>query len=140
MNFSSSGSCPIEVNPAISISGLGGIGLPLSKRDAELVSSASHPAPYGKGSDTVIDSAVRNTRELDTAQFELTNPKWAMALEAVVRNVATELDVSGGAASVKAVLYKMLLYGKGAMFKEHREYVCPTDEKPSQSLLTSCVL
>ena len=111
-----------------------------TEEDAELVSSASHPAPYGKGSDTVIDSAVRNTRELDTAQFELTNPKWAMALEAVVRNVATELDVSGGAASVKAVLYKMLLYGKGAMFKEHREYVCPTDEKPSQSLLTSCVL
>jgi hypothetical protein len=51
------------------------------------------------------------------------------ALEAVVCKVAKELDVPGGAASVKAVLYKMLLYGKGAMFKEHREYVCLTNEQ-----------
>src|SRR5215469_15473173 len=45
MSFASSGLCPIEVNPAISILGLGGIGLPLSERDAKLVSSACHPAP-----------------------------------------------------------------------------------------------
>jgi hypothetical protein len=128
MSFASSGSCPIEVNPAISISGLGGIGLPLSERDAKLVSNACHPAPYGKGSDTVVDPAVRKTRELGAEQFELRNPEWNKALGAVVCKVATELDVPSGAAGVKAVLYKMLLYGKGAMFKEHREYVCLTDE------------
>ena len=130
MSFASSGSCPIEVNPAISISGLGGIGLPLSERDAELVSNACHQAPYGKGSDTVVDPAIRKTRELGAEQFELRNPEWNKALEAVVCKVATELDVPSGAAGVKAVLYKMLLYGKGAMFKEHREYVYLTDEKP----------
>jgi hypothetical protein len=140
MSFASSGSCPIEMNPAISISELGGIGLPLSERDANLLSNASHPAPYGKGNDTVVDPSVRKTRELDAEQFELRNPEWDKALEVIVCKVATELDVPGGAAGVKAVLYKMLLYGKGAMFKEHREYVCLTDEQPLQSLLISCIV
>jgi hypothetical protein len=110
------------VNPAISVAGLGGIGLPLSERDAQLVSSVSHQAPYGKGTDTIIDPAVRETKELNADQFELKNPEWLKALEAVVGRAATELGVSGQAAGVKAVLYKLLLYGKGAMFKEHREY------------------
>ena len=78
-----------------------------------------------KGTDTVVDPAVRKTRELNAEQFELKTPKWEKALEAVVCKVAKELNVPGGAAGVKAVLYKMLLYGKGAMFKEHREYVWP---------------
>jgi hypothetical protein len=126
MSFASSGSCPVEVNPAIFISGLGGIGLPLSERDAKLISYASHPAPFGKGEATVVDPAVRKTRELNAEQFELRNPLWGKVLEAVVCEVATELDVPGGAAGIRAVLYKMLLYGEGSMFKEHREYVCLT--------------
>jgi hypothetical protein len=122
VSFASTGLCPIEVNPAISVAGLGGIGLPLSERDAQLVSSVSYQALYGKGSDTIIDPAVRETKELNADQFELKNPEWLKALEAVVGRAATELGVSGQAAGVKAVLYKLLLYGKGAMFKEHREY------------------
>lgn len=122
VSFASSGLCPIEVNPAISVASLGGIGLPLSERDAQLVSGVSHQAPYGKGSDTIVDRAVRETKELDADQFELKNPEWQKALEAVVGRAATELGVPGGAVGVKAVLYKLLLYGEGAMFKEHREY------------------
>ena len=117
-SFASSGLCPLQENPAISVSGLGGIGLPLSERDAKLVSSISHQAPYGKGSNTIVDSAVRQTKELNADQFELKNPAWKEALEAVVDRAATELGVPGGVAGVKAVLYKLLLYGKG-------DNVCP---------------
>jgi hypothetical protein len=122
VSFASGGFCPIEVNPTISVAGLGGIGLPLSERDAQLVSNVSHQAPYRKGSDTVVDPAVRETKELNADQFELKHPEWQKALEAVVGRAATELGVPGEAAGVKAVLYKLLLYGKGAKFKEHREY------------------
>ncbi len=65
MNFASSGTLPFVMNPAISISGLGRIGLPLLKRDAKLVSRVSHEAPFGKGSDTIVDHAVRQTKELN---------------------------------------------------------------------------
>ena len=126
MRFASSGSCPIEVNPAIFIPGLGGIGLPLSERNAKLVSYASHPAPFGEGEATVVDPTVRKTIELNAEQFELRNPKWGKAIKAIVCRVATELEVPGGVASIKAVLHKMLLYGEGTTLKEHREYVCLT--------------
>jgi hypothetical protein len=123
MSFASSGSCPIAENPGIWIRGIGGIGLPLSERDAELISKVTHPAPYGKGPDTIVDPTFRKTQELNTGEFELRNPKWNTALESVVRRAAIELGVPGEPSGVKAVLYKMLIYGEAAMFKEHRESV-----------------
>jgi hypothetical protein len=137
MRFASSGSCPIEVNPAIFIPGLGEIGLPLPERDAKLVLYASHPAPLGEGEATVVDPTVRKTIELNAEQFELRNPKWGKAIRAIVCKVATELDVPGGAASIRAVLHKMLLSGEGTTLEEHREYVCLTYEKSLQYPLTS---
>ncbi|KAK5214727.1 hypothetical protein LTS03_011672, partial [Exophiala xenobiotica] len=118
--FASSGPMR-QVNPCISISGLGTVGLPLSERDAELILDVSHQAPYGRGSETVVDTAVRQTWELNTDQFELRNPEWNTALEEVVDRVAADLDVPGGAGGIKAIPYKMLLYEKGSVLEEHRD-------------------
>jgi hypothetical protein len=48
-------------NPGLYIKGAGTIGLPLSDRDAEALIKASHQAPFGKGSQTVVDVSVRKT-------------------------------------------------------------------------------
>lgn len=40
------------------------IGLPLSKVDAQKIIDASHQAPFGRGTETLVDKAVRNTWEL----------------------------------------------------------------------------
>jgi hypothetical protein len=122
--FASSGPMP-QVNPCISISGIGPVGLPLSQRDAELILSVSHQAPYGRGSETVVDTTVRQTWELNTDQFQVRNPKWKMALDEVIGKVAADLDVPGGAAGIKAMPYKMLLYETGSLFRAHRELVTP---------------
>ena len=42
-------------NPALEIKGAGTVGLPLSSRDADAIKEVSHPAPFGKGSETIID-------------------------------------------------------------------------------------
>jgi hypothetical protein len=42
-------------NPALKIKDTGTVGLPLSSRDAAAIKEASHPAPFGKGSETIID-------------------------------------------------------------------------------------
>lgn len=42
-------------NPAIEIGDAGTVGLPLSSRDVDTVKQASHPAPFGKGSETLMD-------------------------------------------------------------------------------------
>jgi hypothetical protein len=109
MSFASSNPCPTEVNPGICINGIGRIGLPLSERDAELILKSSHTGSHRKESDIMVNPT-----------FELLNPKWDMALKEVVGLAVMDLGVF---CEVKAELYKMLLYGQGAMFKEHRKSV-----------------
>jgi len=48
-------------NPAIEIKEVGAVGLPLSSRDVNAVKQASHPAPFGKGSETLIDGGSFET-------------------------------------------------------------------------------
>ncbi|KAK2764503.1 hypothetical protein FQN54_009198 [Arachnomyces sp. PD_36] len=110
--------CPQPLNPGIEIEGLGRVGLPLSKRDAETIAKLSHQAPFGMGSETIVDLDVRKTWELNPNQFKTANPSWVQALEEIVENVKTELGVNS---EVEAQPHKMLLYGEGAMFKPHKD-------------------
>ena len=121
--FATSGSLPNAANPGLFVKDLGGLGLPISEHDAHRLSSVCHQAPFGKGSETIVDTHVRKTLELNPSQFELKNPAWQQTLETAVAEVANGLGLAYGAASVRADLYKLLLYEEGAFFDRHRELV-----------------
>ncbi|KAI9771775.1 MAG: hypothetical protein M1835_006386 [Candelina submexicana] len=118
-SFATFGISANAVNPGLFITGIGPIGLPLSPRDAKAIKKASHQAPFGKGSDTIVDTSVRKTQEIDAHQYELRNPAWQKYLQDIIDNVAKDLGV--GPSGVRAEPYKLLLYEKGAMFKPHRD-------------------
>lgn len=120
--FATSGPVENAKNPGLFVKGIGNVGLPLSKRDAADLSRASHEAPFGKGSETFVDPAVRKTWELNPNQFELRNRAWASTLHEVVGNVAQELGVVDGASGIRAEPHKLLLYEPGAFFDKHTEY------------------
>jgi len=105
-------------NPGLVIKGTEVIGLPLSERDAKVIVAAGHQAPFGKGSETIVDLSVRKTWELSPTEFALTNAAWTAHMDSVVKSVRKELGVGR---SVKAELYKLLLYERGAMFKAHQD-------------------
>jgi hypothetical protein len=111
------------VTPGLWIKGAGTIGLPLSERDAQAIIAASHQAPYGKGSETLVDVNVRKTWELAPDSFETRNPEWGDVIKNVLAKVRIDMGIQGVEGGVRADLYKMLLYDKGAMFKPHQEYV-----------------
>lgn len=119
-SFAVSGILPNAVNPGLSVQGIGTIGLPLSDRDAKALIGASHQAPYGMGTETVVDTAVRKTWELNKDQIKIRNPAWRGLLDTVLKNVSKGLGIVAGAIDCR--LYKMLLYEEGAMFKPHKEY------------------
>lgn len=122
-DFASFGTLERFIDPQIHIDGQP-ISLPLSEHDAQRIIQASHKAPFGKGSDTVIDPSVRNTWEIDRRDFQLRNPEWENYLHDILKRAAKELGVDPGIGSgrgIYAELYKMLLYEKGAMFKAHTE-------------------
>jgi hypothetical protein len=76
----------------------------------------SWPLFLGQSLSSVELSATAVTAESRRSE---TKQYWeAGALEEVVCLAAMELGVPGEASGVKAVLYEMILYGEGAMFKE----------------------
>ena len=62
--------------PCLSIEGLGPVGLPLSETDAKRVIGFASQAPFGQGSETVVNKEVRDTWEIDAARVKFENPVW----------------------------------------------------------------
>lgn len=100
------------------VDGIGHVSLPLGGPQAEQLIARCRQAPFGKGSDTIVDTSVRNTWELDSTQFSIEGDGWAPFLEGLRKHVAKDLGID---MPIKAEIYKMLVYEKGAMFKPHAE-------------------
>ena len=116
--FSSSLHTDAVVSPGLDIPGHGPVPLPLIPRDAEAIARVCRQAPFGKGDETLVDTSVRKTWELDSAQFETRNPAWAVAVEQYCAQAVQMMGVEG---NVRAERYKLLLYEEGAFFKAHRD-------------------
>jgi len=109
-------------NPACPLPGLDigtKIGFPLTNPQAEQIIQKCSRAPFGRGSQSVIDITVRNTWQLDPSEFRLTNPCWDDVIQEMVENVGTGLGLPKS--SVAFELYKLLLYEKGSFFHPHRD-------------------
>jgi hypothetical protein len=118
-SFSAKGSIG-EVNPGLQVESIGNIGIPISDHDAKRIIAVSRQAPFGKGSDTIVDTSVRKTWEIDASQLKLTHPKWSQHFGKIINDTAKQLGVAR-ASDVNAELYKLLVYEPGAMFKAHTE-------------------
>lgn len=123
-------------DPQINVYGVGRIELPLNACQAQDMIKAAHRAPYGRGSETIVDTSVRKTWELNPGKhFEIQNQEWRKHIKQCCTRVAADLGIQTG---VSAKLYKMLIYEKGAMFKAHTESVYPF-KKYFDQLLTRVV-
>ncbi len=70
------------------------------------------PAPYGKGTATLVNTRVPNAFELRSKAFTLTNPHWDKALQQLLPAIAKAFGLPGD--RLQARLYKLLLYGAKA--------------------------
>ncbi|MCZ2340670.1 MAG: 2OG-Fe(II) oxygenase [Bacteroidales bacterium] len=111
------GTLPIT-DPGLSVTGLGRITFPLKRKAERSLIAACQVAPYGKGTETLVDERVRKTFELDPTQFTL-SPEWNTAIAEVTRTTAQSLGLP--AERLKAHLYKLLVYEKGGFFLPHRD-------------------
>lgn len=57
--------------PDLSVSGVGRLGLPLSREQAATLKAAAEQAPHGKGLRTVVDTAVRDAFQVSTLDTPL---------------------------------------------------------------------
>ena len=110
--------CLPVVDPGIEVEGLGAITLPLKRTTAKDLVASCQVAPYGKGTQTLVNKQVRNTFELDPKRFRLSDA-WNVAIADAMRPVAELLGLP--AEQLEARLYKLLVYEKGGFFLPHRD-------------------
>ena len=55
--------------PGLEVEGLGTVGLPLSKGQARALIRKCRQAPYGKGTQTLVDTNVRRVKDSSVHQF-----------------------------------------------------------------------
>ncbi|NNF95426.1 MAG: 2OG-Fe(II) oxygenase [Halobacteria archaeon] len=113
-----SGDRPLTM-PGLEVKGVGALSLPLGKTQARKLIKQCRQAPYGKGTETLVDTDVRQTWELDLDDFQLTNPKWEDLVEEIVTDVQRELGLEKR--KLTPHLYKLLVYEKGGFFLPHRD-------------------
>ncbi|KIW68644.1 hypothetical protein PV04_04573 [Phialophora macrospora] len=108
-------------NPDLCLEDHGAIGLPLSRNDAQIIISKCEQSPFGKGSETVVDTSIRKSWQLNPSQFTIRNPKWQQTIKDIVSKIHGELLLDIELDSCSAELYKLLLYEPGAFFKAHKD-------------------
>ncbi|MCJ1436898.1 hypothetical protein MMC27_006280 [Xylographa pallens] len=108
-------------NPQLYVHGLGSISLPLSDHDAVALRATCQQSPFGMGSETLIDTAVRKSWELDPHRFDVRSLAWQACVNEALERLGKDLGIVGGQRSMRADLYKLLLYEEGSFFKRHRD-------------------
>ena len=58
------------VHPGISVDPIGTVRLPLSEEDAHTLTQAGHKAPFGKGTESMVDESMRKTWEMDARKVQ----------------------------------------------------------------------
>ena len=116
-DFFTAGSAEL-LAPSIEVEGVGRIALPLLPAQVKpLIKVATH-APYGRGSETIVDTDIRRTWQIEAERVVIEGKHWPRTFSSIVTRAAEGLGVSG---TVTAELYKMLVYEKGSFFVGHRD-------------------
>ena len=106
------------LQPGLEVEGVGPIALPLLPVQAEQLVAAAERAPFGRGTETVLDVGVRRTWQIDARRVRIGGKHWQRTLDDIVARAAAGLGVGE---PVAAELYKLLVYDEGSFFVSHRD-------------------
>ena len=106
------------LTPRIEVDGVGLIALPLLSAQAKQLIKAASRAPFGRGTETVVDTKVRRTWQIEASRVSISGKHWSTIIDGIVARAAEGLGVLG---PVAAELYKLLVYDKGSFFVSHRD-------------------
>ncbi|MGQ0708906.1 MAG: 2OG-Fe(II) oxygenase [Rhodoferax sp.] len=104
----------------VEVWGVGQLGYPIAPERASALHATSTPAPYGRRQETLLDTEVRDTGEIDTQALQL---HWS---DGALAALQTEVAHALGLPEVRAHPHKLLVYGPGQFFKPHQD----TEKQP----------
>ena len=104
--------------PDLHVEGVGTIALPLLPVQARELVALAERAPFGRGSETLVDTDVRRTWQFAADRVRIEGRHWPRTLEDIVGRVADGLGIGD---PVRAEFYKLLVYDEGSFFASHRD-------------------
>ncbi len=105
--------------PVVTVDGAGDLSFPVPRATIDALIGLAERAPYGKGTMTLVDPAVRDCWQIDADQVQLAGSAWQASFRKIMDLVATGLGLAD--AELGAKLYKMLVYRQGGFFAAHRD-------------------
>jgi hypothetical protein len=103
---------------SIEVGDLGVLSLPLTQDDVKCLLALSSKAKFGLRSETLLDEAVRDTREIGAKQMRVEIEAQTMA--AMLQQMRRQLGLPENAV-LTAHLHNLLVYGSGQFFKQHQD-------------------
>ncbi len=105
--------------PRVIVDGAGELSFPIPDAQIGALIAAAERAPYGKGTETLVDTAVRDCWQIDATRVRVAGHAWPDSFAKVMELVAAGLGLP--AERLNAELYKLLIYRPGGFFAEHRD-------------------
>ena len=105
--------------PRVVVDGAGELSFPIPDAQIRALIAAAQRAPYGKGTETLVDTSVRDCWQIDATRVRLAGRAWPNSFATVMDLVAAGLGLP--AERLGTELYKLLVYRPGGFFAEHRD-------------------
>ena len=99
---------------------VGPVTFPVRTAQAKKLIAVARPALFGRGEETLSDTAVRDTWELTPDQVRLGGANWDAHLSAALAHFRYELGLPANT-ELRAELNSLLIYGKGQFFLAHQD-------------------
>jgi hypothetical protein len=105
--------------PKVEVEGAGTLSLPVPDSQIAMLIRQAERAPYGRGNETILDTAVRKVWQIASAKVRIGGKSWAANFETILSKVSAGLGCDGMAISVE--FYKLLVYDLDGFFIPHRD-------------------
>lgn len=105
--------------PRLEVDGLGPLSFPIPSSQAKALIALASRAPYGRGEDTIVDTAVRNVWQISPDSINLYGKSWPATFDRLLTQVQEGLGIPN--IDFLAEPYKLLVYEPGGFFLPHRD-------------------
>ena len=105
--------------PRLEVDGAGMLSFPVPEAQVRALIASAERAPYGKGPDTLVDTSVRDCRQIDAERIRLAGGAWPETFAKILAAAASGLGCPVD--RLDAQLYKLLVYERGGFFSAHRD-------------------
>ncbi len=105
--------------PRITVDSVGALSFPVLQAQIDALIDMAERAPYGKGTETLLDTSVRDCWQIDADKIHIIGGAWSDTFTEIMDLVSKGLGLGEG--DLDAEMYKLLIYEKGGFFAAHRD-------------------